>query len=169
MRIQPTITFEQYVATHGAVLAAKPSPGAKRSWRYYLTLAIVCLAFGIAVQFPPTRIPALTLFGAVVLYGAVGKALVKRSRDRYMRRFYAEEQAMLNDQILTIDESGISTVRANGDVTSHHCWNAFIYWIEMPDAMVFLPTPNTFIRVPLGELTAAEVHAGMECCPPHET
>jgi hypothetical protein len=99
----------------------------------------------------------LTLFGALVLYGAVGKALVKGSRDRYMRRFYAEEQAMLNDQILTIDESGISIVRANGDVTSHHRWNAFIYRIEMPDAMVFLPTPNTFIRIPVGGLTAAEV------------
>jgi hypothetical protein len=156
MRIQPTITFGEYFATHRAILAAKPRSAKSDSWRYYLALAIVCLAIGIAAQFPPTRIPTLTLLAAMILFRAVGPVLGKRSREKCMRRFYAEEEPTLNDQVLTIDESGISYVRGNGQVTSHHSWSAFIYCIQMPDALIFLPTPNSFVRVPAKVLTPTD-------------
>jgi hypothetical protein len=156
MRIQPTITFEEYFATHRAILAAKPNTGHKRSWRYYLLLAILCLTLGIAAQSPPTRVPTWTLIAAMILLAVVAKALGRRSRDNCMRRFYAEEEPALNDQVLTINESGISCVRGNGRVTSHHSWSAFIYCIRMPDATIFLPTPNTYIRVPATVLTPAD-------------
>jgi hypothetical protein len=156
MRIQPTITFEQYTATHRVVLAVKPNAAGKRSWRYYLTLAVICLALGIAGQFPPTRVPTWTLVIAMTLCWAIATPLGRRSREKCMRRFFGEEEPTLNDQVLTIDESGISCIRRNGQVTSHHSWNAFIYCIEMPDAMIFLPTPNSFIRVPTELFTPSD-------------
>ncbi len=64
---------------------------------------------------------------------------------------------MLNDQVLTIDESGISCDRGNGQAVSDHTWNAFVKSIDMPDAYVFLPSPNTFIRVPKETLPLSEL------------
>jgi hypothetical protein len=92
----------------------------------------------------------------MILLAAVAKVLGRRSRDKCIRRFYAEEEPALNDQVLTIDESGISCVQGNGQVTSHHRWTAFAYYIEMPDALIFLPSPNSFIRVPTKVLTPAD-------------
>ncbi|HEY2861587.1 MAG TPA: hypothetical protein VGJ21_24475 [Terracidiphilus sp.] len=156
MQIRPKITFEEYLATHRAILAVKPKSGQLRSWWYYPVLLVTALAFGIAAQFPPTRIPALSIFAGMIIYAAIVTALAKRSRDKRMRRIFAEEEFALNDQVLTIDQSGISYVRGNGQATSHHRWDAFLYSTEMPDAIVFLPTPNTFIRVPKQHLSAAD-------------
>jgi hypothetical protein len=156
MRIQPRITFEQYLATHRAVLAVKSSPVQKRSWRYYLALAVGCLALGIAAQSPLTRVPALFLFVGMILYAVIITALSRRSRNQCMRRIYTEEQPALNDQVLTIEESGITSDRGNGQISLHCRWDAFIYSIELPDAMIFLPTPNTFVRIPRADLSPSD-------------
>lgn len=68
-----------------------------------------------------------------------------------------EEQERLNNQILTIDESGICCDEGNGRVISHYTWSAFIKCIDMPDAYVFLPSPNSFVRVPKASLSQAEI------------
>ena len=44
----------------------------------------------------------------------------------------------------------------SADHTSHHRWQAFIKRIEMPDAFVFLSSPNHFIRVPKDALSSSD-------------
>jgi hypothetical protein len=156
MRLQPKITFEQYRAIYQLIAAAKPKATKKRSWQECLVLAFVCLVLGLAPHFPPTRIPAFTLYAVLILCWIFCKPLARRSRDRSLKRFYADEQAKLNDQVLTIDESGISCNQADGQATSHLTWQAFTRLIDVPDAFVFLPSPNTFVRVPKETLTVAD-------------
>jgi hypothetical protein len=70
---------------------------------------------------------------------------------------FSEEQELLNNQTLTVDESGIACDGCNGQATSHHTWKAFIKRIDMPDAYVFLPSPNSFIRVPKEMLPVSDL------------
>lgn len=148
MRFHPTITFEQYRNTCQAVAAAKPKKVRKRSWKEYMVVAVVCLALGLASQVPAARVPALTLFAVLILCRIFSKPLANRSQERCLRVIYSEEQETLNGQVLTIDESGISCDQANGQATSHQTWRALMRRIDMPDAFVFLPSPNSFVRVP---------------------
>jgi len=157
MRLSPTITFEQYRDTCKAVAAAKPKVVRKRSWELFVSVALVSLAMGISLQLPAARVPALTIFIGLILCWILLKPIARRSQDKCYRTIFSEEQETLNDQILTIDESGISCERAGGKVTSHHNWNAFIKRIDMPDAYVFLPSPNSFIRVPKEMLSTAQL------------
>jgi len=150
MQLRPTISFEQYKATRAAVLSAKLRH--KRSGKDLVVLVIVCLAFGLAVQYPPWRIPALTLLGVWALCWIFARF----PREKSLKRFYAQEQSKLNDQVLTVDESGICCRRGNGDTVSNYTWAAFIHRIDMADAFVFLPSPDRFVRVPKETLTPAE-------------
>jgi hypothetical protein len=156
MRLQPKITFEQYRAVYHLIAAAKPKTATNRPWWGWVVLAVGCLVLGLAPQFPPTRTPAFTLYAVLILCWILCKPLTKHYQDKYLRRFYAEEQAKLNDQALTIDESGISCDQGNGQATSHITWRAFTRLIDVADAFVFLPSPNTFIRVPKETLTVAD-------------
>lgn len=142
MRLRPTVTFEEYKATLAVIVEAKPKMGHKRSWQGYVLLALICLVFGLAAQFDATRIPVLTLLAASVLCWVFSKPLAKRSREKCFQRFYAEERARLNDQVLTIDKSGISCNQGNGQVVSQYTWQAFIYYADMPDAFLFLLSPT---------------------------
>lgn len=148
MHFHPTITFEQYRATCLAIAAAKPKGVRKRSWKEYVSLGLACLALGLSPQIPAARIPALTVFAVFTLCWILSKPLARRSQDNCFRAVFSEEQEVLNDQILTVEESGISCDRGNGKVTSHYAWSAFMKRIDLPDAYVFLPSPNSFIRVP---------------------
>jgi hypothetical protein len=148
MRLQPTISFEQYRDTCGAVAAAKPKAVRKRSWKGYVGLGIACLALGLSPQIPAARIPALELLVFVALYSILSKPLARRSQDKCFRTIFHEEQELLNNQVLTIDESGITCDIGNGQATTHHTWKAFKKRIDLPDAYIFLPSPNSFIRVP---------------------
>jgi hypothetical protein len=155
MQIRPRITFEEYLATYQAMRAVKPKSN-RRSWRYYTFLLISCLVFGVAVESPPTRIPALSAFGGMLLLVVIRLATVRHSQAKCMRGVFAEEEFALNDNVLTIDDSGISCTRGNGLVGSHYRWAALIYFIEMPDALLFMPTPNSFVRVPKQDLSASD-------------
>ena len=148
MRFHPTITFEQYRDTCQAVAAAKPKGVRQRSWKGYVGLGIVCLAVGLSPQIPAARIPALTIFVTFALLWIISKPLGRRSQERCFRTMFSEEQELLNNQTLTVDESGIACDGCNGQATSHQTWQAFVKRIDMPDAFVFLPSPNSFIRVP---------------------
>jgi hypothetical protein len=148
MRFQPAITFEQYRNTCQAVSAAKSKQVRRRSWKEYLVLAIAGLVLALAPQVPVARVPTFTIYAVMVLVWIFSKPLTKWSQERCLRAIYSEEQEKLNQQVLTIDESGISCDQANGQATSHHSWQAFIRRIDMPDAFVFLPSPNSFVRVP---------------------
>lgn len=156
MRLEPTITFEQYRATLAAVASAKSKKSHRRSGRHYLILAMVCLAVGLAAQSHATRIPILSVLFAFILLSLLARPWTRRSRGKCLRRVYEEEQSRLNDQVLTIDESGISCNQSNGKAVSHVTWQAFAYSIDMPDAFLFLPSPNTFVRVPKETLTQSE-------------
>ena len=157
MRFQPTITFEQYRDTCQAVAAAKTKELAKRSWKGYVSLGLICLAVGLSPQIPAARVPMSILFGVLILCWIFSKPLAKRSQEKCLRAIFSEEQGALNDQVLTIDESGISCDVGNGQVTSHHTWKAFNKRIDMSDAYVFLPSPNSFVRVPKEPLSLSEV------------
>jgi hypothetical protein len=157
MRFHPTITFEQYRNTCQAVAAAKPKGVRKRSWKGYVSLGVACLTLGLSPQIPLARVPALTVFVIFTLCWILSKPLARRSQESCFRAIFSEEQEALNDQVLTIDESGISSDRGNGQAVSHHAWNAFVKRIDMPDAYIFLPSPNTFIRVPKETLPLSEL------------
>ncbi len=157
MRLEPTITFEQYKATLAAVASAKPKKSHTRSWQYYVILAMVCLAVGLAAQSRATQIPVLSVLFALILLSILAKPLTRRSREKCLKRVYEEEQERLNDQVLTIDEAGISCNQSNGKAVSHLTWQAFAYSIDMADAFLFLPSPNTFVRVPKETLTRSQL------------
>ena len=156
VQIKTNITLEQYIAALNAVIAAKPKARRTYLWWHYVILALICLAFGLGIQSDVTRVPALTAYGVMVLIWAVCKPLARRSRNEYFRRSYADEQAALNDQVLTIDESGIGCDEGNGKLTSHYTWGAFVSCIGMPDAFLFLPSPNRFVRIPKGALSESD-------------
>jgi hypothetical protein len=156
MRLEPKITFEQYKATLVAVRSAKPKKSHMRSGRYYIILAIVCLAIGIAAQSPVTRIPIFTVVFALFFLSILAKPLTRRSREKCLKRLYQEEQAGLKDQVFTIDESGISCNWGNGKTVTHMTWQAFTSSIDMPDATIFLLSPNRFVRVPKESLTPSD-------------
>jgi hypothetical protein len=157
MSFHPTITFEQYRDTCKAVAAAKPNGARKRSWKGYVVLGVACLTLGLSPQIPAARVPALAFIAILTLCWILSKPLARRSQDSCFRTIYSEEQESLNDQVLTVDESGISCNTGDGKATSHHTWSAFIKRIDMPDAYVFLPSPNSFIRVPKEMLTMSEL------------
>jgi hypothetical protein len=156
MRFHPTITYEEYRDTLKAISDAKQKRVQGRSWKTYLILGIVCLALGYAPQVPGSGLPIIILGVAAVVFRVISVAHANISRERCLRAFYAEEQEMLNDQILTVDESGISCDLRNGLATSHHRWQVFISRIEMPDAFLFLPSPNGWVRVPKGCLSSTD-------------
>jgi hypothetical protein len=156
MRFQPTITFEQFRDTCQAVTAAKPKRVPHRSWKEYLLLAIVCLVLGVTPQVPVARVPAFTILAVMIVLWIVSKPLAKRSQERCLRDIYAEEQSRLNGQVLTIDESGIACDQVNGNATSHQKWQSFIKRIDMPDAFVFLSSPNHFVHVPKEMLSSSD-------------
>ena len=156
MRFHPTITFEQYRDTCLAVTAAKAKQVQQRSWKEYVVLGIVCLVFGLAPQVPVARVPVFTIYAVMILCWIFSKPISKWSRERCLRAIYSEEQERLNQQVFTIDESGISCDQVNGQATSHHTWQAFVKRIDMPDAFVFLPSPNGFFRVPKALLTSSD-------------
>lgn len=156
MQIRTTITCEQYIASLKALLAAKPKRRRRYAWWHYVILASICLAFGLGVGSGVTRAPALTAYGVLVLIWAICKPLAERARDDYFRRYYVEEQASLNDQIFTIDESGIACDESNGKLTSHYKWGAFVSCIDTSDASLFLLSPNRFVRIPKDALTQSD-------------
>jgi hypothetical protein len=158
MRLHPTITFEQYRDTCQAVAAAKPKEGAhKRSWKTYVSLSLACLAVGLSPQIPQVRMPILVTFSIFALCWILSRLLAKRYQDRCFRKVFGEEQEWLSNQVLTIDESGITCDMSDGQATSHHTWRAFIKRIDTPDAYIFLPSPNGFIRVPKELLTSSDL------------
>lgn len=156
VQIKPTITCEQYLAALKAVIAAKPKVVRTYLWWEYVILALICLAFGLGVQFRATRIPALTAYAVVVLFVVACKPLTRRSQNNYFRRIYAEEQATLNDQVFTVDELGIACDESNGKLTSHYTWGAFVSCIDMADAFLFLLSPNRFVRIPKETLSESD-------------
>ena len=156
MRIHPTITFEQYRDTCRIVIAAKAKRPQRYTWKGYLALAVACLVLGIAPQIPAARQPALTIYVLLILCWIFWKPLAKWSQERCLRRIYSEEQEKLNGQILTIDEGGISCEFTDGLTTSHHRWQGFKKRIDLPDSFLFLPTPNSFVRVPKDALELPE-------------
>jgi len=157
MRFHPRITFEQYAATCRAVAGAKPGAVRRRSWKGYVGLGVACLAFGISLQVPGASVVAFTVFATLILGWVLSKPLTRQSQERCLRAIFAEEQGMLNDQVLTVDESGISCDMGGGKATSHHAWNVFMRRIDMPDAYIFLPSPNSFIRVPKETFSLSEL------------
>ena len=73
-----------------------------------------------------------------------------------MRDFYVEEQSRLNGQILAVDQSGIACDQIDSNATSHQKWQSFLKRIDMPDAFVFLSSPNHFVRVPKEMLSSSD-------------
>lgn len=120
-------------------------------------LGLACLAIGLSPQIPEARVPALVFFVVVALCWIFSKPLAKRSQDKCFRAIFAEEQDVLNDQIMTIDQSGIACDMGGDKVSTHHTWAAFIKRIDLPDAYVFLPSPNSFIRVPKQALPLSDL------------
>lgn len=157
MRFQPTLTFKQYRDTCQAVATAKTRGSQGRSWKGYVSLGIACLALGLSLQVPAAREPAFTLFAVLFFCWFFLKLLAKKSKEKCFRRIFLEEQEALNNQVLTIDELGITCVVGHGQITSHHSWEAFTKCIDMFDAYVFLPSPNTFVRVPKEPLSLSEM------------
>lgn len=156
MRFHPTITFEQYRDACQAIAAVKTKRVQHCSWKEYVVLGIFCLVLGLAPQVPVARVPVYTIYAVMILCWIFSKPITKWSRERCLRVVYSEEQERLNQQVLTIDESGISCDQVNGQATSHHAWQAFVKRIDMPDAFVFLPSPNSFFRVPKELLTSSD-------------
>lgn len=156
MRLHPTMTFEQYKATYLALMAEKTKVKQNQSWKGYVSIALACLAIGLAPQLPAARTPVFSIFAVFILYSVACKPLARRAQEKCLKAIYDEEQAKLNDQVLTIDESGVSCDQSKGLATSHQTWPAFIKRIDTPDAFVFLPSPNTFLRIPKEHLTLAD-------------
>jgi hypothetical protein len=159
MVIHPHISLNQYKATYRAVIAAKPKVAKSRSWRYYVVLAGISLGFGVAVQFKPAQAPVLAICAAALIFSLLCKPLVRQSQEKQLERFYTEEQDTLSNQVITIDESGIFCSSEDERSRSHYDWRAFVYYIDMPDAFVFLPSPNTFVRIPKDLLTPSDDQA----------
>ncbi|MBW8869282.1 MAG: YcxB family protein [Acidobacteriales bacterium] len=157
MRLHPRINFEQYRDSCQALVEVKPQKAPKRSWQEYVILSIVCLVIGISPKIPPLRVPVFTAVGVLILYALFATQRAKGIRERYLRAIFIEEQQRLSNQTLTIDESGISCDEGNGRVTSHYTWNAFIECIDTPDAYLFLPSSNSFVRVPEESLSQSEI------------
>ena len=103
------------------------------------------------------RVPALVFFATVALLWIFSKPLAKRSQDKCLRSIFAEEQDFLNNQLMTIDQSGIACDMGGGKVSTHHTWTSFIKRIDLPDAYLFLPSPNSFIRVPKQSLSLSDL------------
>ena len=101
--------------------------------------------------------PALVFFATVALLWIFSKPLAKRSQDKCFRSIFAEEQDFLNNQLMTIDQSGIAFDMDAGKVSTHHTWTSFIKRIDLPDAYLFLPSPNSFIRVPKQSLSLSDL------------
>jgi hypothetical protein len=157
MRFHPTITFEQYRDTCQAVAAAKSKVTDKGSWKGYVSMCLVCLALAFAPQLPSARVPALISFAILIFFWIFSKPLARRSRENCLKAIFAEEQEMLNNQVLTVDESGIACDIGRGKAGSHHSWSAFAKRLDLPDAYLFLPTPNSFVRVPKEPLSSSEL------------
>jgi len=156
MRLHPTITLEQYTATCKAVLSIKPKPAYQYSWQQVAIGAVIGCGLVVGFEFRPARVAAVTVWVVVVLYAAACKPLIRRAQDKHYRRTYAEEQARLNDQVFTIDESGISCDQSNGKETSKYNWQAFATRVDLPDASIFLLSPNCFVRIPTDTLNPTD-------------
>jgi len=156
MELRPQISFEQYEAVIGILSASKLKAVQGNSWLNYFSLIVTCLVVGLTPQLFPLRIPAMAIGVFLILVWLLCKPLAKRSRRKQLRLIYDEEQAKLNDQVLTLDASGISCDQSNGELTSHYAWDAFSTRIDMHDALLFLPSPNSFVRVPTAALTISD-------------
>ncbi len=157
MRLRPTISFAQYRDACLAAYAARSNAVTKRSWKVLVSVCLACLAVGFNPEISEAVKPALVFFAVVTLGWIFCKPLAKHLQNRRFRKIYAEMQTFLNAQLMTIDESGITCDIGDGKITTCHTWAAFTKRIDLPDAYVFLSSPNSFIRVPKQTLSLSDI------------
>jgi hypothetical protein len=154
MRVEPKVTFEQFRETYIAVLALKKKTSyGTRWWCVWIGIGLV---MGLVPRMLFGRVAENTILCMLVFYWVIAKLLTSPLRDRRMRAYYIEEAANLNSQIFEIEESGLACAQADSRATSHYSWRAFIKRLDLPDAFVFLLSPNTFIRVPKETLSGSD-------------
>lgn len=156
MRFQPTISLEQYRDACRAVMAAKPKRPQRRPWKEAIVLTVASFVLVVALQIPVARIVSFTILALLLLFSVICKPLSKWSQERCLRKIYCEEQEKLNGQVLTIDEAGISCDQIDGQATAYYRWPGFTKRMDRPDEFLFLPSPNSFVRIPKERLELSD-------------
>lgn len=153
MKVTAYISYEQY---RDAYAALKPAVKKQRSTLQIAALVISTFAVAMLVFIPPTR----NIFGwTLAAYGPLAYGLQiwsKAKYDRCLRQLFDRNKNYMNGQKMKIDEYGISGSGADDVFSYSYAWSAFQLCIEMPDGYLFLPTPDTFVRIPSESLTVEQ-------------
>jgi YcxB-like protein len=66
------------------------------------------------------------------------------------------QEKQLNGQHMDINESGIVGQWADGKASYQFKWSAFERFIDLPDAILFLPNSVSFVRIPKDSLSSED-------------
>ena len=155
-----SISFEQYQDALKAIRKPSEQSPVKTPWYRYLFLAILCLSIGIAIQTLPLRESLVDLV-ILALVLATLWGYCKINVKTCLKKVYEAQEKQLNGQQMEILEAGISGQTADSNISYHYNWSAFERTIELPDALLFLPNSQTFVRVPKASLNSDEVQEMM--------
>ena len=118
----------------------------------YPALTIVCLALAYLIWFSERR------FSSGVVESLSIASLMSFAWYRFgsaVKRGYKLQQRQLQ-RVLTLDDSGIGTVRKDGSANSHFLWSAVEKWAERRNAMLLILGPCSYLRVPSEQMSAEE-------------
>ena len=162
LKIVATITFEQYAAVLGAM--AKVSKPTRRRiitwiWRPYVIVSVVIftLAASLSMEPPANQFVLISLGSAAVVY-IMCRYYSRRRVQSCIRRAFDVQDAYMNGQVMEITQSGITGETADGESGFHYKWSAFQRVLRLPDALVFLLTYESFVRIPTESLSLDEQH-----------
>ena len=150
MELTAFITYEQYRDAYAAI---KPSPTQLRATQRILTPAVSAFAGIMLIYVPTTR---NLFFWMLALYAPLVFAVQRWSRARYdgcLRELFDRNKDAMNGQKMKVDELGISGSGGENAFSYSYKWSAFQRCIEVPDGYLFLPTPDTFVRIPFESLS----------------
>jgi hypothetical protein len=156
LHIEPTITFEQYRASLEAMRKPADRKFGKTQWLRVAVIVIFSFSLFVAIKTPSTQNSSLVGFIIIILLSSATWLWAKFRTQSCLKQAYHAQEKQLNGQRMDINESGIAGQWADGTASYEYKWSAFERFIDLPDALFFLPNSVSFVRIPKEALSSEE-------------
>jgi hypothetical protein len=158
LHIVATISFEQYKASLDALRKPAERRYGKTKWLRIFFITFFSFSLFIAIKTPSTQQSSLLGFILLVLFFSAIWLWAKFRTQSCLKQAYTAQEKQFNGQHMDINESGIVGQWADGAVIYQYKWSAFERFIDLPDAILFLPNSVSFVRIPKEALSSEEQH-----------
>jgi hypothetical protein len=156
LHIVATISFEQYKASLEALRKPAERRYGKTAWLRIFFITFFSFSLVIAIKTPSTQQSSLLGFILLVMLFSALWLWAKFRTQSCLKQAYNAQEKQLNGQHMDINESGIVGQWADGTASYQYKWSAFERFIDLPDALLFLPNSVSFVRIPKDSLSSED-------------